>query len=208
MLVRCPRVIGWSFHLPLTSRQPAAIHHMTGWWVWPWLCVICAWQWKWHQWMPFDCFQCWCSLCPPLCGSTLIRVLVALATPVKIFLKWWAIQLYSYIPFNSWCICRPWIAVARSWWIECKHPFPSCDTLLQIIKIGISNCVYKLALKSSHAHTHTPHTHTHARTHTYIIGCLSLIFIIAIEYNSSIPHKTTDSKAMAQELLKAAWGTA
>ena len=37
--------------------------------------ILCAWQWKWHQWMPFDCFQCWCSLCLPLCGSTPIRVL-------------------------------------------------------------------------------------------------------------------------------------
>ena len=32
-------------HIPLTSRQSAVIHHMTRWWVWPWiqlLCVICG----------------------------------------------------------------------------------------------------------------------------------------------------------------------
>ena len=32
-------------HLPLTSRQPAVNHHTTGWWVWPWielLCVTCG----------------------------------------------------------------------------------------------------------------------------------------------------------------------
>ena len=25
------------FHIPLTSRLPAVIHHMTGWWVLPWI---------------------------------------------------------------------------------------------------------------------------------------------------------------------------
>ena len=32
-------------HIPLASRQLAVIHHTTGWWVWPWiylLCVICG----------------------------------------------------------------------------------------------------------------------------------------------------------------------
>ena len=35
----------WLHIIPLASRQLAVIHHTTGWWVWPWiylLCVICG----------------------------------------------------------------------------------------------------------------------------------------------------------------------
>ena len=28
-------------HIPLTSRQTAVIHHMTGWCVWPWIQLLC-----------------------------------------------------------------------------------------------------------------------------------------------------------------------
>ena len=58
-------------HIPLASRQPAVIHHTTGWWVWPsiYLTALCdMWRWKWHQWMPFGCFWWRRSLCPPLRG--------------------------------------------------------------------------------------------------------------------------------------------
>ena len=29
-------------HLTLASRQPAENHHMTGWWVWPWIQLLCV----------------------------------------------------------------------------------------------------------------------------------------------------------------------
>ena len=57
-------------------------------------------RWKWHQLIPFDHYQSRRSLYPPLCGYPPtshpfhpIGVLVVLATPVKTYLKWQAIQL-------------------------------------------------------------------------------------------------------------------
>ena len=47
-----------------------------------------------------------------------------------------AVNLASY-SFNSWCIDRLGIAI-ELWRIVCKHLFPSRDTILQIINIGIS----------------------------------------------------------------------
>ena len=50
------------------------------------LAALCdKWRWKWHQWMPFSCFQSRRSLCLQICGypPTLIGVLLVLAMPVK-----------------------------------------------------------------------------------------------------------------------------
>ena len=69
-LVRWPRMFFKWLHLPLISRQLAVIHHTTSWWVCMAmeLAALCdMWRWKWHQWMPFGCFQCWHSLFLPLC---------------------------------------------------------------------------------------------------------------------------------------------
>ena len=32
-------------HILLTSKQPAVIHHTTGWWVWPWIWLLCVIWW-------------------------------------------------------------------------------------------------------------------------------------------------------------------
>ena len=64
------------------------------------LASLCdMWRWKWHQWMPFGCFSedvafahHFVAPCLPPPSHT-IGVLVVLATPVKNYLKLWAIQL-------------------------------------------------------------------------------------------------------------------
>ena len=87
-------VLEWSFNGSISpSKQiyPAVIHYMTGWWVWPWTCLLCVtqsmWMCKWHQWIPFCWFQWGCSLFPPLCDSlppsTPMEVFMALARPMK-----------------------------------------------------------------------------------------------------------------------------
>ena len=92
-------------HLPLTSRQPAVIHHLTGCWVWPRIkllckCVICR-----SENGTNGCHLAVSSVdiafalyfmatySTHLPSSHLSGVLVVLATPVKKNLKWQAIQL-------------------------------------------------------------------------------------------------------------------
>ena len=73
------------------------------------------WRWKWHQWMPFDCFSedvtFAATLSLPTCSppSHLIEVLVVLATPVKILSKM-AGNSASY-PVYSRHSELPWIAI-------------------------------------------------------------------------------------------------
>ena len=78
-------------HIPLTSRQPAVVNHTTGWWVWPWiklLCVICG-----GENGPNRCHLAgfsedgafvrhFVATCPPP-PSHPVWVLLVLATPVK-----------------------------------------------------------------------------------------------------------------------------
>ena len=61
---------------PLTSRQSAVIHRMIGWWVFDhgFSCFVWYVYVKLHQWMPFDCFQCWHSCVYAALGETVVSI--------------------------------------------------------------------------------------------------------------------------------------
>ena len=115
-------------HLPLTGRQLGVIHHTTGWWVWPWiylLCVTCRGE-NGTNGCQLTVFSLdvafarhFLSICPPPCSSP-TGVLVILATPVKILYKMVG-NSARYTP-NSWLIDRLWIAI-ELWQISYKHLF-------------------------------------------------------------------------------------
>ena len=76
------------------------------------LAALCdTWIYKWHQWMPFSCFQHGHSLCPPLHGSPHFPTLhpyrrnaCSIGYASKNYLTM-ADNSANY-PFNSWCIDR------------------------------------------------------------------------------------------------------
>ena len=184
----CPQVFKWPSNIPLTNRQPTETHHRTGWWVWPWIKLLCV--------------KCGsengtngCHLVvfgedvafphhfvAPHLPMTLppIALLVILATPVKKLSK--MIGNSASHPVYSKHSELPWISLDL-WRNMCKQLY----SILRYIELNISNCIsnymYKTPFcKSSHTHTHTHvytpcmhtrahthrHTQTHTRTHTYI----------------------------------------
>ena len=85
------------------------------------LCDILTW--KWHQWMPFGCFQCGYGLFLPLHGSPQPPTLHPYKSAYGIG---YASEKLSKMvgnsatyPFNSWWRERLRIAI-ESWWIACK----------------------------------------------------------------------------------------
>ena len=71
-LVRCPRALGLSSKCSISPWQADSRQQFTTGLADELamnLAALCdIWRQKWHQWMPFGCFQSRCSLCPPLHG--------------------------------------------------------------------------------------------------------------------------------------------
>ena len=99
-LVRCPRVFGRSSMAPSPlDKQTAGCNSPHDWLMRLAmdLAALCdIWMSKWHQWTPSSCFQCCCSLKRLPTHPHHIGVLGVLATAVKSYLKWWAIQLATH----------------------------------------------------------------------------------------------------------------